>query len=165
MNLDEIDLQIINILTKNSRTSFRKIGQQLGLSTDTVIRRYDRLESEKTIQPIILVDYQKLGYQGMAFFFIRKTGKNNLDEIFQKLSIIDDIVGIVCASGLYDIMSIACVRNVTHAFEIGKKIEKIKDIAKVTLDLLWLQPESEAVFPPKGWSNFLKQETTSKNNG
>jgi Lrp/AsnC family leucine-responsive transcriptional regulator len=79
--MDDIDLQIIELLRGNSRISFRKIGQQLGLSTDTAIRRYQRLETEKIVHPVILVDYRKLGYQGLVFYFIRKTGKGNLESI------------------------------------------------------------------------------------
>jgi hypothetical protein len=57
-------------------------------------------------------------------------------------------------------MAIACVRDINHAFQIGSKIEKISNIAKVTLDLLWLKPQGEAVFPPKGWHNAKKQGAT-----
>ncbi len=154
--MDSIDLQIISILRKNSRVSFRKIAQQTGLSTDTIIKRYEKLEKEKIIQPTIKVDYEKLGYQGILFFFIRIKGGSDLELILNEIGKIPDVIGIVTASGLYDIMAIGCVRNVEHAFEIGKEIKKVVNVVKVTLDLLWRQPKGEATFPPNGWDNFLR---------
>jgi len=49
--MDDADLRIIETLVKNSRASFRRIAKQTGLSTDTVMRRYKRLEKEGKIQP------------------------------------------------------------------------------------------------------------------
>ncbi len=154
--MDNIDLQIISILRKNSRLSFRKISKQTGLSTDTVIKRYEKLEREKIIQPTIKVDYEKLGYQGILFFFIRIKGGTDLEVTLNEIKEIPDVVGIVTASGLYDIMAIGCVRNIEHALEIGNEIKKGVNVVKVTLDLLWRQPKGEAIFPPNGWENFLR---------
>jgi DNA-binding Lrp family transcriptional regulator len=156
--MDEIDIQIINVLQKNSRISFRNLSKQLGLSTDTVIRRYERLERERAIRPIITVDYQKLGYQGVIFYFIRVVGHSDIDVISAEIQKIPDIVGTLTASGLYDVMANACIRNIKHAFEIGRRIKQVTNVKKVTIDLLWLPPQDIGRFPPSGWDNLEKLE-------
>lgn len=60
INLDDIDLTIIEEFTREARTSFREIGRKLGVTADTVIRRYnsyhciccDTFETEDLIREI-----------------------------------------------------------------------------------------------------------------
>lgn len=155
--MDDIDSQIIDILAKNSRVSFRRISKETGLSTDTVMRRYQRLEKEGQIQPVITVDYAKLGYESMAFFFIRVTAQSSLSTTAEEVAKIPDVIAIITATGLYDLMVIALVRGIKHSFKIGNEIEKISNIRKVTIDLFQLPPEGDATFPPPGWHNLQKQ--------
>ena len=156
--MDDIDLKIIKILTRNSRTSFRSISKQTGISTDTIIRRYQRFEKERIIHPVITIDYEKMGYQGIVFFFVRIKGKDNSELIIEELTKIPGIIGITNATGLYDMMICALVRDVKHAFKIGREIKQIPNIVKVTIDLFWLPPQEGAIFPPTGWHNLIRQE-------
>jgi DNA-binding Lrp family transcriptional regulator len=130
----------------------------LGLSTDTVIQRYKNLERKRAIRPIITVDYEKLGYQGVIFYFIRIVGHSDIDVISGEIQKIPDVIGTLIASGLYDLMANACIRNIKHAFEIGRRIKQITNVKKVTIDLLWLPPQDIARFPPPGWDNLEKPE-------
>ena len=157
--MDEIDKQIIKVLCKNSRISFRNLSKQLGLSTDTVIRRYEKLEKQGAIRPIITIDYEKLGYQGIVFYFIRVVGHSDIDGINTEIQKIPDVTGTLIASGLYDLMANACIRNIKHAFEIGRRIKQISNVKKVTIDLLWLPPQDIPMFPPPGWDNLEKSES------
>jgi DNA-binding Lrp family transcriptional regulator len=156
--MDEIDKKIIKVLLNNSRISFRNLSKQVGLSTDTVIRRYEKLESEGAIRPIITVDYEKLGYQGVIFYFIRVFGHSDINTISAEIQKIPDVVSTLTASGLYDLMANACFRNIKHAFEIGRRIKQIPNIKKVTIDLLWVPPPDIPMFPPPGWNNLEKTE-------
>ena len=49
MRIDEIDTHIIASLVANSRSSFREIGDEVGLSAPAVKRRVDRLLDERVI--------------------------------------------------------------------------------------------------------------------
>lgn len=44
--LDKIDLQIIRVLSENADMSFRKVANQIGISTPNLIGRYKRLRKE-----------------------------------------------------------------------------------------------------------------------
>lgn len=152
--MDEIDSKIIDILTKNSRVSFRKISKELGLSTDTVIRRYQRLEREGEIQPIITVDYVKLGYEAIAYIFVRVSAQSNMQTIIEEVAKIPDVIAIVTATGRYDLMVVALVRGIKHSFKIGEEIEKIPQIRKVIIDNFLLPPEGDATFPIHGTNDL-----------
>ena len=69
--MDGVDQKIVEILTENARTSFRKIAKELDKSPDTIINRYERLREIGDIRgSTVIVDPNKIGYEGMAAFQI-----------------------------------------------------------------------------------------------
>jgi Lrp/AsnC family leucine-responsive transcriptional regulator len=48
--MDEIDERIVEIMTANARTSFRKIAKELERSPDTIINRFQRLKDSGDIR-------------------------------------------------------------------------------------------------------------------
>ena len=50
MNLDEYDLKILDLLSRNSRLTYSEIGKILGLTRQTVKSRIARLENEGIIE-------------------------------------------------------------------------------------------------------------------
>jgi len=160
MLVDDIDFRIIELLTKDSRTSFRKIAREIGLSTETAKRRYQKLQKEADMQPTITVDYVKLGYEAMAYFNVRVASQGRLPAIIEEVAKIPDVTTIIKAIGAFDLLLIALVRSVKHAFKIGEEIEAISDISRVTLDMFWLPRRGDptlATFPPIGWHSLRKQ--------
>src|SRR3990170_2837954 len=67
IQIDETDRKIARILSRSARTPFKRIAEQLGISTKNVIQRYRRLRREKVLTlSSITVDLNKLGYNAMA---------------------------------------------------------------------------------------------------
>ena len=155
--MDDVDLRIIQTLVKDSRASFRKIAKETGLSTDTVMRRYKRLEREGEIHPTIIVDFMKLGFEGFVYFAVRVSAESSLSKVTEEVARIPNVTTIMKATGPYDLMIVACVRNMTHAFKIGEEIEAKSGILKVDLDLFWPPQKGDASFPPTGWHNLHKE--------
>jgi len=155
--MDDADLRIIETLVKNSRASFRRIAKQTGLSTDTVMRRYKRLEKEGKIQPTITVDLTKLGYETMVWYTARVGGQSDISKVIEEVAKIPNLTTIMKATGPYDLMLVACVRNISHAYKIGEEIEAIPGIIKVGIDLYLPPFNVNASFPPPDWHNLHKQ--------
>ena len=58
--LDKIDLLIINILSENAFMSFRKVAEKLRISTQAVIRRFNRLKKGVLVYSSITVNLHSL---------------------------------------------------------------------------------------------------------
>ncbi|WP_203616220.1 AsnC family transcriptional regulator [Streptomyces sp. SID13726] len=58
---DELDLRLLHALEVNGRASFSRIGAVLGVSDQTVARRYRRLCAEGGLRVVLLRDAQALG--------------------------------------------------------------------------------------------------------
>jgi DNA-binding Lrp family transcriptional regulator len=65
IEVDKKDIEIVNRLIKNGRTPFRTIAQEIGISTDTVSKRYQKLKEKRLIRTCIQINPQKLGYQSI----------------------------------------------------------------------------------------------------
>jgi len=72
--IDEIDLQILNILQQNARTSNAEIARQVEMAPSAVLERIRRLESRGVIQGYeVRINPEALGLNILAFVFVRST--------------------------------------------------------------------------------------------
>ena len=66
-SIDNIDEEILAILTEDARSSFIGISKQLNLSEATIRNRVSRLEKDGVIKKYsIIVDHKKIGYDAVA---------------------------------------------------------------------------------------------------
>lgn len=81
--LDETDVQIIKLLTKNSRSQWREIGEEVHLTGQAVKNRISRLEKLGVIEGYtIKVNSEKLGKKIIAYITVFM--KNTEHAAFQK---------------------------------------------------------------------------------
>jgi Lrp/AsnC family transcriptional regulator, leucine-responsive regulatory protein len=70
--IDKIDLQLLEILQRNARTSLKNLGEQTGLSSPTVSERLHRLEERGVIKAFTVeLEPQALGYSIQAIVRVR----------------------------------------------------------------------------------------------
>ncbi len=152
--MDELDAQIIQALAKDSRASFRRIAAETGLSTDTVMRRYQELEKKKVVQPVLVIDMTKLGYEAWVFYGIRVESQQTVRQITDKVAKIPDIAAVMETTGEYDLTVIAAVRNIKHIYAIGDAIEEVEGVRRVSIDRIQLLVPGRTIFPPTPWHNL-----------
>ncbi|ASN03604.1 Lrp/AsnC family transcriptional regulator [Virgibacillus necropolis] len=71
MELDNIDLQILRILTENSRVQWKDLGKQIHMTGQAVGNRIKKLEESGVIKAYsLIVDEMKLGLSYTAFVII-----------------------------------------------------------------------------------------------
>jgi Lrp/AsnC family transcriptional regulator for asnA, asnC and gidA len=92
--LDDVNLQIIDILAKDSSMTFVEIAKQIGISDATVHLRVRRLIAAGIITKFtISVDNNLLGYDHLAFIGINiKPGL--ADQITEGLSNLEEVLEI-----------------------------------------------------------------------
>ena len=94
-------------------------------STDTVIKRFEKLKNVKAIKVVIQIDPSKMGYQVVAAFNVALMSQSDATGIVKKISEIPDVIHIVKTSGDYDLDIFAVVKNFDHFFAIRDEISKL----------------------------------------
>jgi len=78
MILDQIDVQILRILTENSRAQWKDIGEQIHMTGQAVGNRIKKLEDSGVIKTYsLIVDEMKIGLNFTAFVIISMKSANH----------------------------------------------------------------------------------------
>jgi Lrp/AsnC family transcriptional regulator for asnA, asnC and gidA len=129
--VDKMDLAIVEKLTVDGRTSFNKVAQAIGTSTDTVAKRYKRLVQSNIIKVSIQIDPKKIGYKSIVDFNIAFSFQGDSFKTITELGNISDVIIITKISGDYDIQLTAMVRNLEQIFSMQDQISRLSGIAKM----------------------------------
>ena len=85
-NLDETGCRLLEELQKNSRISYRELGDKVGLSCSSVIERIKRLEEDNLIKNYtIVLDPNILGFAISAIIEVKSLSYNDEKLLSQKL--------------------------------------------------------------------------------
>jgi DNA-binding Lrp family transcriptional regulator len=133
LQLDSIDIALIKMLTKNARLPFRKIASELGVSTNNVIGRYNKLK--KTVIPTssITVNLEKLGYFGTGVLVIKVSNKGSVDKTFNAIIQIPNIITAIKCLGNFDIIAITPFRTLEDLTALTERISKTLDVFEFQL--------------------------------
>ena len=136
--MDKTDLFIINQMTEDARVSFRKIAKKLGISPDTVINRYKKLQENGVIRgSTVVLNPAKIGYKGMAAFMIKssltqlvatKDAPPERSSILEKVIKMPDIILATKTVGDHDLLTIGVIKDVEHLIATGDIIAKIPGV-------------------------------------
>ncbi len=101
--VDELDLQILSILRRDARLSYRKIAEELGVATGTVQNRIQKMEQEKVITDYHAgIDLSKLGYNIAAIIGIC-IDRKEASKIEKKLVKHSNVFAVYSVTGEYDL--------------------------------------------------------------
>jgi DNA-binding Lrp family transcriptional regulator len=129
--MDETDIRIVRKMQENSRISFKTLAKELGLSVDTVIKRFNRLEKSGKIRTTITLSTRKLGIRAIDFYFISLKSGSNISSVIEKLSKIKGVTGIHSASGSYDILIESGSISYSKARVTERKILDIPEVYRL----------------------------------
>ena len=149
--MDKTDTEIAKILTNDARISFRKIAAQLGISTKKVIKRYEKMRKDFLPHSTITVDLEKLGFVGQAVFLIKISYENELNEVFQKIIQIPNIIVAIKSFGAFEILAIAPFENFDQLYKLNEEISNIDGIEKI--EILFEKPFNK--WPLNMYSHLL----------
>ncbi len=119
--LDEIDQKIIAILRKDSRTSFVKIAEAVGLSETAVRKRIKNLQEHEVIKRFTIeVDEEQ---QTKAIALITTQAQIHTPSISQDFIKIDGVSHLYETTGEYDIIAFL---STTSIEKLNQTLEKIR---------------------------------------
>lgn len=135
-NVDEKDIKILNILTKNSRLSYREVAKLAGISTVTVLNRIKRLEEMKIINKYSVdLDYERLGYDVQVIIDIR-VSKGKLIEVQKKIATDPHVWAVYDNTGHFDSTLIAKFRSRAAMDKFLKKIQSYEFVERTETKLI-----------------------------
>jgi Lrp/AsnC family transcriptional regulator, regulator for asnA, asnC and gidA len=132
--LDDVNVQIIDILVKDSSTPFVEIAKQIGISDATVHLRVRRLIAAGIITKFtISVDNNLLGYDHLAFLRINiKPGF--ADQVTEELSYLEEVLEIHEMHNRFDLFLKIRAKDLNHMRDIiENKIRMLPNIVETQL--------------------------------
>ena len=133
-----LDKEIVKFLTEDARMSFRKIAKITDKSTDTIINHYNSLiESGDIRGSTVVVDIEKIGYQGIAAFEIDVTSSEDItsDQIMETLIIMPNVIVATKTVGDHDILALAVIHDLEHYQQISVEIAQIRGVKNLSSDI------------------------------
>jgi Lrp/AsnC family transcriptional regulator for asnA, asnC and gidA len=156
--LDDVNLRIIDILSKDSSTTFVEIAKQIGISDATVHLRVRRLIAAGIITKFtISVDNNLLGYDHLAFMRLN-TKPGFTDQVTEDLSYIEEVLEIHEMHNRFDLFLKIRAKDLNHMRDIiENKIRTLPNIVETELmTVLKTKKEEQIVSVKKDITNTNK---------
>lgn len=130
--IDNVDLQILDILTQNAKKPYTEVAKKVYVSGGTVHVRMRKLEEMGIVKGTTLeLDYQKLGL-GMTVFigiFLEKSAL--YENVIEELKRIKEITNLHYTTGNYSIFAKLYCKDTNHLKDIlYDKIQKVEGIVR-----------------------------------
>lgn len=92
--LDNIDLQIIRLLARDSRTPYRSIAGDVGITQGAAKERINKMLLNGVIQKfVVLINPIIFGYEKLCVLIVKNIAKTTKEQdLFKKLSLLGDLV-------------------------------------------------------------------------
>jgi len=120
--IDELDLEILSILSIDGRKNKSTIADDLNRSPNTIIKRISNLEENGVIKNYgVQIDYEKLGYNIIALIELT-ISKGKMLEVEQDIAKIPSVFAVYDITGEYDALILARFKN---RGDLSKMIKKI----------------------------------------
>jgi Lrp/AsnC family transcriptional regulator for asnA, asnC and gidA len=130
--LDEIDAEIIKILCKDARTPFSKIGQRLGIGTDTVFRRFRKLEQKGIVSgSTVVLSSKACGIKGFYCFFVKLQPGSSVLTVKDKLIKLPKLCSLVQTWGEFDFYLEMGFMDFGEVDPFINSLREIKEIAVI----------------------------------
>jgi len=130
--LDQIDLEILNVLYKDARVPLKKIAADLGVSRETVLRRFKKLQEKGVVLgSTVILSSKALGFKEQVGFFVKTKSGTSISTIQNKLVSIPQITLVVPALGAYDFYVEGFLRDLEEMHDLIENIRRIEEIATI----------------------------------
>ena len=129
--MDKLDLSILEILSKNSRTPFMEIARKLKVSESTIRKRVSNLEKKDVIQKYsLVVDTNKIGFENVALIGVDVMPEKYLD-VAKKLSEFDEIKYAASTTGDHMFMLEVLAKNSDDLRAFSEKLKRLDGVTRI----------------------------------
>jgi DNA-binding Lrp family transcriptional regulator len=116
--IDDLDRQLIDILSKDARISNRKIAADLGVTEGTVRGRIKRLQQDRLIAFTAITSFGLENSTKMAFIGVQAEVVR-LREIAKQISELRSVNGVMITMGRFNILAICLFNELDHLHTVA----------------------------------------------
>ncbi|MEW8957226.1 Lrp/AsnC ligand binding domain-containing protein [Clostridium sp.] len=140
--LDDLDLQILDILIKDSRTPYLEIARICHVSGGTIHVRMKKMEDLGIIKGTkILLDMPKLGYDVCCFVGIYIDKASSYPGVIESMTEIKEVVELHYTTGDYSIFAKVICKNISDLQDVlMNRINIIEGIQRTNTFISLSQP-------------------------
>ena len=124
--IDNVDVRLLSLLKSNSRMSYARLADELGMSESAVRKRISRLRKEGIIKRFT-IDY-KLPNEVRALILIKTTPPTPVPEVARNIARIDGVDAAYEVTGEIDIVAVATKPNISGINEIIDSIRNVEGV-------------------------------------
>ncbi len=128
--IDNLDREIMRILTEDARIAYTEIAKKLIVSPGTIHVRMKKLEELGIVKGSHLeVNPEKLGFDLSAFLGVHLSNGSIYEAVVVDLKAIPEVVEAYYTTGTYSIFVKIYCRNTKHLYDVlNHKIQGIKGV-------------------------------------
>ena len=116
--LDELDLQLISLLSQDARVSNRKIATELGVTEGTVRGRIKRLQQDRLIAFTAITGLEMAEKSRLAFISVQ-ADVENVRTIAQQVSELPLINAVMITMGQFNILAMCLFDELDSLVEVA----------------------------------------------
>ena len=129
--LDDIDEAIVKWLSRDARTSNRRIANELGVTEGTVRARIKRMEEERLIRITAVTNIDRFSDGALAYIWIEVERSSQTQSVAKTLAEMSELGFVGVMMGRFDILAITMVRSTEHLGEfLHQKINVIPGVRR-----------------------------------
>lgn len=140
--LDDLDIQILEILIRDSRTPFLEIARQCHVSGGTIHVRMKKMSDLGIIKGTkLIIDNSKLGYDVCCFIGIYLEKASSFNEVLEQMKKIKEIVEVHYTTGQYSIFLKVICQNIADLQNLlMNKIQAVDGVQRTDTFISLFQP-------------------------
>jgi len=128
--LDELDLRLIGELERDGRQSVSELAGRLRMSWSTIADRLERLQQEKIIRFLTLIDPLAIGHTKQVLVAINAP-PSRIDSVARRLADIREVYHVSIHTGRYDIFASVSLPEAVDLWDfVSSSLAPIKDITR-----------------------------------
>ena len=131
LSLDDKDLEILKMLSKDGKIAYSKIAEQLKVTPQTISDRIERMKKRNIISRFTLdIQPEEMGYP-IEFVCELDINATVMDNVLEILKSITEIHNIRITTGIHDILCIGNAASIDNLHDIvERKISTIPGVNK-----------------------------------
>lgn len=118
--IDDLDRQLIEILSKDARTSNRRIAADLGVTEGTVRGRIRRLQKEGLIAFTAITSFELADNTKMAFIGVQ-VDVDRVRDVAARIATLDAINAVMVTMGRFNVTAICLFNELDRLHEISSE--------------------------------------------